>query len=32
MAGLSGDIAASIENDRLTMTGGGLEVAFLRED
>lgn len=32
MAGISGDIAGSIENDRLTMTGGGLELAFLRED
>jgi len=32
MAGIPGDIAASVENDRLTMTGGGLEVAFIRED
>jgi len=32
MAGLSGDIAGSVENDRLTMTGAGLEMAFVRED
>jgi hypothetical protein len=32
MAGIPGDIAGAVENDRLTMTGGGLEVAFIRED
>jgi hypothetical protein len=32
LTGMPGEIAGSIENDRLTMVGAGSEMAFIRED